>query len=103
MRFYLDYTVCATPYLALDTYLHGITVPCGRLKHARPSAQSDNLNYERWLRSRSEIYVRFRIDNDTLKLQDIDSLFSGIMDNNKTYNQRLELQSIGKMSPLRND
>ena len=34
MRFYLDYTVCATPYLAHDTYLHGpgISVPSRRVK-----------------------------------------------------------------------
>ena len=89
MRFYLDYTVCATPHLAHDTYLHGITVPRGRLKHDCPSAQSDNLNYERLLRSRSEFCFRFRIDNYTSKLQDIASLLSGIMDNRKAYNQRL--------------
>ena len=37
MRFYLDYTVCATPYLAHDTYLHGpgISVCAGEQGYAR--------------------------------------------------------------------
>ena len=50
MRFYLDYTVCATPYLAHDTYLHGITVPS-------PSTQSDSLAMSDGCVGRSEFFT----------------------------------------------
>ena len=80
MRFYLDYTVCETPYLAHDTYLHGISVPSRREKNIaahKVTTMSDGANF-----TFSIVSIRRYIK---MASQDIASLLSGIVDNKESY------------------
>ena len=83
MRFYLDYTVCVTPYLAHDTYLHGISVPSRRVKTSlskrahKVTTMSDGANF-----TFSIVSIRRYIK---MTSQDIASLLSGIVDNKESY------------------